>query len=224
VPTKSAFRNQRNRFRNPSPPYGEKTLERPRWLFPSRKLGRQVLCWTAGEFRAVVAFETASPAVIRSYEERPELVQLRDGADWYRYTPSFMVILRSGPVVVELSALGAPKNRRQVTVANLAYDHFARRGIRYVEIAHSKLHAQPRAKGADLLVRYLATITTPMEVLQARDVLTETPASIARVEMAAGIRRERLIAMVQRGELELIGSPPFTMESFLAIPGEGERP
>lgn len=127
--TTSAFRNQRTRFHNPSPPYGEKTLDHPRWLFPSRKLGRQVMCWTKGEYRAVVAFETASPTVVRSYEERPELVMLRDGPDWYRYTPSFMVDLRSGPIIVELSTLGAPKSQRQLILANLAYDHFAQRGI-----------------------------------------------------------------------------------------------
>lgn len=109
--TKSAFRNQRPAFRNPSLPYAEKTLDHPRWLFPSRKNGRQVACWTAGEFRAVVAFEAASPLLVQSYEERPELVALRDGPDWYRYIPSFRVILASGPVMVELSSHGTPGTR-----------------------------------------------------------------------------------------------------------------
>lgn len=218
---KSAFRNQRPAFRNPSPPYAEKTLEHPRWLFPSRKNGRQVVCWTPGEYHAVVALETAPPDLVQSYEERPELVQLRDGPDWYRYTPSFLVVLHSGPVMVELSAQGAPRTPRQALVARLAKAEFARRGIRFAEIAHGALRVQPRARDAALLVRYISTVPTAAEVMQARDVLSMGPASIARVEQAVGVRRERLIAMVRRGELQLVGSPPITLESKLAVPLAG---
>ncbi len=219
--TKSAFRNQRPVFRNPSPPYAEKTLDHPRWLFPSRKNSRQVSCWTAGEFRAVVAFEAASPLLVQSYEERPELVALRDGPDWYRYTPSFRVVLASGPVMMELSSDGAPRTPRQALVAQLARAQFERHGTRFAEIAHGALRAQPRARDADLLVRYLATVPTAAEVMQARDVLSMGPASIARVEAGTGIRRERLLAMVRRGELDVVSPPPLTLESELALPLAG---
>ena len=219
--TKSAFRNQRLGFNNPSPPYAEKTLDHPRWLFPSRKNGRQVVCWTAGEYRAVVAFEAAPPECVRFYEERPEFVMLRDGPDWYCYTPSFLVVLRSGPIMIELSAKGAPRTFRQTLVARLAKTQFAKRGIRYAEIAHSTLRAQPRARDADLLVRYLSTVPTTAEVMQVHDVLANGPASIARVEAAANVRRERLMAMVRRGELELVSPPPITLESNLAISLDG---
>ncbi len=167
--TKSAFRNQRVRFRNPSPPYAEKTLEHPRWFFPSRKTGRQVLCWTVGEYRAAVAFETASPTLIEAYEERPELVVLRDGPDLYRYVPSFSVVTRDGETVVELSAGGAPGTPRQALIARLAQAHFARRGVHYAQIPHGMLRAQPRAGAAGLLVRYLSVVPTAAEVMQARD-------------------------------------------------------
>lgn len=219
--TKSAFRNQRPVFRSPSPPYAEKSLDHPRWLFPSRKNSRQVLCWTATEFRAAVAFETASPALVHFYEERPELVMLRDGPDWYRYTPSFRVDLASGSVIVELSTLGAPKKPAQIAVSTLAKAHFARRGIRFIEMAHSTLRAQPRAAGSDLLLRYLSIVPTDAEVMQARDVLASGSASISRVEVAASVRRECLIAMVRRGELDLVGFPPFSLDSSLSLPGVG---
>lgn len=218
----SAFRNQRPTFRNPSPPYAEKTLDRPRWIVPSRKNGRQVLCWTPGEFRAVVGLETASPTRVSSYEERPELVRLRDGPDWYRYVPSFRVDLATGPVMLELSHMGQPRTAVQTLVSALATAHFARNGIPLVHLAHAKVLAQPRRGAAALLFRYLAGLPTAAEVMQTRDVLAHTPASIARVEVAADVRRERLMSMVRRGELELVGLPPYSLESLLALPGQAD--
>jgi len=217
VSTNFAFRNQRPAFRNPSPPYQEKILDHPRWIFPSRKNGRQVACWTAGEFQAVVAFEAAAPVMIHSYEERPEVVVLRDGPELYRYTPNFLVELSSGLVIVELSALGEPRTWKQGVIARLAREHYSQRRIKFVEIAHRKLRAQPRAGDAALLVRYLSAVPTSTEVMRARDVLSAGPASIAQVEVAAEVRRECLLAMVRRGELALVDLPPITLESRLSI-------
>lgn len=221
MPTRSAFKNQRPAFRNPSPPYAEKSLDNPRWLVPSRKNGRQVHCWTDGEYQAVKAFETASPLLIQSYEERPELVMLRDGPEWYRYTPHFRVELASGSVVLELSYLGQPRTPRQMIVANLAKRHYARKAVRFVEMPHGQLAAQPRARGADLLIRYLSSVPTADEVMRARDVLASGPASIARVEVASDVRRERLLAMVRRGELQLVSPPPIGLESLVAVSSTG---
>lgn len=219
--TRSAFKNQRPAFRNPSPPYAEKSLENPRWLVPSRKNGRQVHCWTAGEYRAAVAFETASPFLIHSYEERPELVQLRDGPEWYRYTPHFRVELASGPVVLELSHFGQPRTPRQMIVAGLAKRYYTRKAVRFLEMPHRQLAAQPRAKGADLLIRYLSSVPTTEEVMRARDVLASGPASIARVEAASNVRRECLLAMARRGELQLVSPPPIGLESLIALSSVG---
>ena len=229
--TKTAFRNQRTRFHNYSPPYGDKVVydpafpsvgTPPRGGLASRKNGRVVGFWDMREYAAVVLFE-ATPAIL-SFEERPERLKFRDGPSWLFYVPHFIVHRTSGPAIVELSASGRAITERQQAVAWAAKAHYASRGIRFVEIAHTVIRAKPRATAAHAIMRYLSVTPSSTDVQLVYDALSKGPATVARVEDASGVSHGRLLAMVRLGELELLGNGPVGFDSMLALPGEGRRP
>jgi hypothetical protein len=220
--TKPSFRNQRVRFRNYSPPYGDKVTfdpatpsvgVRPRGGVPSRKNGRVVSFWTPGEYAAIVLFEAFSN--IRSYEERPERLMLRDGPSWFRYVPHFLVNLGNGPVIVELSSLGAPKSGRQACVAKLARGHYANRGIRFVEMPHFAIRAKPRATDALTLMRYLSVEPNTGDLLRTADILGSGTKTIAEVEALSGVSRGRLLAMLRTGAIRSVA--PGRVDGHLVV-------
>ena len=227
---KSAFRNQRSRFYNYSPPYGDKVVfdnavpgegTAPRGGLPSRKNGRVVGFWDMHEYAALVLFE-ATPG-IRTYEERPERLKFRDGPRWLFYVPHFLVSLASGPAIVELSSSGAPVTPRQQAIAFAAQAHYASRGIRFVEIAHSVIRAKPRAADAHVIMRYLSVTPSATDLQLASDALSGGPATVAQVEQASGVSHGRLFAMVRLGDLETAGPGPVGLSSMIARAGEGRR-
>ena len=121
-------------------------------------------------------------------------------------------------MILELSHKGQAKTPTQSIVAELAECYYSRRGMRFVQLAHRRLSAQPQAGGVDLLLRYLSAVPTVAELLRVQDVLASGPARISSVEFASEVRRERLIAMARRGELQLVGPPPYGLETLVALP------
>ena len=217
--TKQPFRNQRVRFRNLSPPYANKSLENPRGLFPSRKNSRQIAFWDLRELNFIMLAE--SDVGILSYEERPELIQMRAGPAWFHYVPHFRVVLESGPVFVELSHKGKPSTPAQLAVATLARALFKANRHPFVELSHSVVRACPRLSNAKVLVRYLSTSVQEMQALHARDVLALGPAPVHHVEAASGVSHARLFAMVLRGDLKLVTRDAFSRDSWIALSGQG---
>ena len=226
-----AFRNQRVRFRNHSPPYGDKVTwdpdspgqgVRPRGAVPSRKNGRTVNFWTTQEYDAIVLFE-ASPDVAE-YEERPARLLFRDGPRWYAYVPHFQVALESGRrVVVELSATGKPVTPRQDLVAEMVRGHLAAQGIRFVELPHWVMRARPRAADARKLLRPLLRQPSDLEVMKAIDVVAAAPAPLAEVEERSGIAAPLLLAMVRSGSLVMQGRGPIGPGTLLSRPDRRRR-
>lgn len=213
---RKAFKNQRPESWNLSPPYKEKpgwnseTREGtpPRGGAPSRKNGRRVLFWTIHEYRAIVVLE-AWPGV-RAYVERPERVAFRVGPRWYRYVPHFRVELDGSALVLELSSTGEPRTPKQALVADLARDHYAGQGVRFVELAHRSVRAQPRYADALRLTKPLFGQPSDVELLRVRDIVADEPVPLADVEDATGISRPHLLAMVRAGRLSLVGRGPIT--------------
>ena len=215
--TAKPFRNQRVRFKNYSPPYGEKVLfdpecpsegVRPRGGVPSRKNGRAMRFWTPGERDAIILFE-ASSAVL-AYEERPELLRFRDGPHWYRYVPHFRVTLAKTTVYVELSAVGAPSTPRQEMVAEFMRSHCAAIGARFVELPHRTVRGALRRLDALLLVRPLFRVVSEADILRAQDAVADGASTVDEVEALSGVQHLRLFAMVRSGELELDGPGPVS--------------
>ena len=230
MPATKPFRNQRTRFHNYSPPYGDKAVfdssvqdggTAPRGGSFSRKNGRVVDFWDMREHAALVLFE-ATPAIL-GYEERPERLKFRDGPSWLFYVPHFIVHRASGPAIVELSASGRAVTARQQAVAWAAKAHYASVGVRFVEIAHSVIRANPRAADAHAIMRYRSVNPSATDVQLAYDALSGGPATVARVEEASGVSHGRLLAMVRLGELEIVGSGPVGRGSTIARAGEGHR-
>lgn len=222
--SKTAFRNQRPRFRNYSPPYGDKKTwdadtrigVPPRGGAPSPKNGRVVAFWTIHEYRAFVLLE-ACPEVL-DFEERPERVAFRDGPRWYSYVPHFRVALDGAAAILELSAEGEPRTPRQMLVADFARAHYARRGIRFIELAHRAVRAQPRFTDALRLTRLLLRPLGNIELLKAKDAVANGPVPLAAAEEATGISRPRLLAMVRTGALALAGPGPITGATLVGRP------
>ena len=215
--TAKPFRNQRVRFKNYSPPYGEKVLfdpecpsegVRPRGGVPSRKNGRAVRFWTSGERDAIILFEASS--TILAYEERPELLRFRDGPHWYRYVPHFRVTLAKTTVYVELSAAGTPSTPRQELVAEFMRSHCAAIGVRFVELPHRTIRAASHRLGALLLVRPLFRAVSEADILRVQDAVAGGASTIDEVEAVSGVPHLRLFAMVRSGELELDRSSPVS--------------
>ena len=228
--TKTPFRNQRARFHNYSPPYGDKAVFNPnapdvgtppRGGFASRKNGRVVGFWDMREYAALVLFE-ATPAIL-GFEERPERLKFRDGPSWLFYVPHFIVHRANGPAIIELSASGHAVTERQQAVACAAKAHYASRAIRFVEIAHTAIRGNPRAADAHAIMRYRSVNPSATDVQLAYDALSGGPATVARVEEASGVSHGRLLAMVRLGELEIVGSGPVGRGSTIARAGEGHR-
>ena len=226
MPATKPFRNQRTRFRNYSPPYGDKAVYdrfflsegvRPRGGFPSRRNGRLVDFWDPREYAAIILFETAP--CIRAYEERPERLQLRDGPSWYFYVPHFRLETDQGPVVVELSASGAPANLRQEIVADMARAHYATRGIRFVGISHTVIKEKSRAADAHALLRYLSVQPSGSDAILASDALADGGVTVADVQRMSDVSHGRLLALVRSGELAIAGRGPVGQSSALARPG-----
>lgn len=218
--TNQPFRNQPVRFRNLSPPYANKSLDNPRGYFPSRKNSRQIAFWDLRELNFITLAE--SSAAILSYEERPELIQMRAGAAWFDYVPHFRVVLPSGPVFVELSHAGKPSTPKQTTVATLARAKFKADRHRFVELSHAEVRARPLLSNATLLTRYLSTEVQEEQMLHARDVLARGPARVRDVEVASGVSHARLFAMARRGDLKLVSSDAYSRDSWIALPGHGD--
>ena len=226
MPASKPFRNQRTRFHNYSPPYGDKVVYdrfspfegvRPRGGFPSRRNGRLVDFWDPREYAAIILFETAPG--IRVYEERPERLKLRDGPSWYFYVPHFRIETDLGPVVVELSADGTPATPKQEIVADLARAHYETRGIRLVGISHSVIKQKARADDAHALLRYLSVMPTGPDAILASDALASGTATVAEVQRASGVSHGRLLALVRSGELAIVSKGPVGQASVLARPG-----
>jgi hypothetical protein len=193
----------------------------PRGWVSSRKNGRPVGFWDMREYAAIILFEATHE--VFAYEERPERLKLRNGPSWYFYVPTFSVSLERGPVIVELSAKGAPRSPRQELVAELARRHYASRGIRLVEIAHSVIRAKPRATDAHVLMRYLSVTPSASDAIRVSDALAKGPASVADVETASGVGHGRLLAMVRLGTLEIVGRGPVSKTSIVGRVGAGGR-
>ncbi len=221
VDRKSAFKNQRPTWRELAPPYAEKSVEDPRYQFPSRKNDRGVSCWTAAEHLAAVAFETAPPALLKGYEERPHTLDLRDGAERYLFTPSFTIQMADGEIVVELTPRGEPRGKRQETVARLARHHYARRNIRFVELSHAQIRARPRARTAGLLIRYLASSPSATETLLARDAVRSGTSSVLGIEQISGLARNNVMAIIRRGGLAIDWRDHFTVHSAVSLVSNG---
>jgi hypothetical protein len=216
---KPAFRNQRVRFRNYSPPYADKVTfdpatpsigVRPRGGVPSRKNGRVISFWTPGEYAAIVLFEAFQD--ILSYEERPERVMLRDGPSWFTYVPHFVIRTASGSAIVELSAQGGPRTDRQARVAELARGHYAAKRVGFVELPHFAVRAKPRATGALRLMRYLSVTPSTAEVLRASDVLSLGTQTIAEVETRSEVSHGRLLAMLRTGVIRAAAPGPIDLD------------
>ena len=226
MPATKPFRNQRTRFRNYSPPYGDKAVyDRfypsagvpPRGGFPSRRNGRLVDFWDPREYAAIILFETAPG--IRAYEERPERLQLRDGPSWHFYVPHFRLETDRGPVVVELSASGAPATPQQEIVADMARAHYATRGTRFVGISHTVIKEKSRAADAHALLRYLSVQPSESDAILAADALADGCVTVADVQRKSGVSHGRLLALVRSGELAISGRGPVGQSSVLVRPG-----
>jgi hypothetical protein len=227
MPTDKPFRNQRSRFHNYSPPYGDKaTYNRaepsegiaPRGGFPSRRNNRLIDFWDKREYAAIVLFEATHG--IRAYEERPERLKLRNGPSWFFYVPHFWIQTDRGQVIVELSANGAPATARQEIVAELARAHYARQGTRYVEISNRTIGTKSRAADAHALLHYLSVQPSKHDAILASDALAVGPATVNEVEAASGVSHGRLLALVRQGKLVILGEGPIGQASILGRPGD----
>jgi hypothetical protein len=220
----SAFRNQRTRFRNYSPPYADKVtfdrdhpLEgvRPRGGVPSRKNGRLVDFWTKGEYAAITLFES-TPGIL-SYRERPERLRMRRGPRWYTYTPHFEVRTAGGVYYVELSAAGAPVTGSQQLIGSMAFAALTARGIGFVELAHYRVRANPRFNDALTLMRYLSVKPGTERMIRATDALAGGPDTIAGVEKRSGVSHGYLFAMLRTGTLEFRENGPIGLSTRIAV-------
>jgi hypothetical protein len=219
-----AFRNQRTRFKNYSPPYADKVSfdpecpkegVHPRGGVPSRKNERVVSFWTKGEYAAITLFE-ATPAIL-SYRERPERLRMRRGPKWYAYTPHFEVRTASGVSYVELSAAGKPVTERQHLIGAMAFAALASRGISFVELPHYRVRANPRFNDALTLMRYLSVQPGSARVIRATDALADGPETIAAVEERSGVSHGHLFAMLRTGTLEFREHGPIGLSTRIAI-------
>ena len=117
------------------------------------------------------------------------------------------------------AAGGVPRTPRQTLVADFARAHYARRGIRFVELAHRIVRAQPRFTDALRLTRPLLRPLGPNELLSAQDAVANGPVPLAEVVEATGISRPRLLAMVRTGTLALMGPGPITSATLVGRAG-----